>query len=74
MTFVKDNLTDYELDLFLDPDPDQYLVFDTGLDPCSGPLWGAPRACLVYVASMSEQGPRPMDDRLVKLVVEIQVG
>ena len=44
------------------------------LDPCSGPLRGAPRAGLGYVASMSEQGPRPMDDRLVKLVVEIQVG
>ena len=36
------------------------------LDPCSGPLGGAPRAGLVYVATMSEQGPRPMDDRLVK--------
>ena len=27
------------------------------LDPCSGPLRGAPRAGLGYVASMREQGP-----------------
>ena len=30
MTFVEDNLPGYELDLNLDPDPDQYLVFGTG--------------------------------------------
>ena len=30
MTFVEDNLPGYELDLNLDPDPEQYLVFGTG--------------------------------------------